>query len=197
MVVTPSSLPDQGRPDPSDQSQRAIDRAVKSERDFFLGKIEVIETRLNGIDEASKVLHETVTRTPTEIQQAITHVRELDDEKFISVEKQFQGRDEAVKAAFSAQEKQALAQEASNKEAINKSERTTTETIKTNQELGKATTDALTKSLDEMKLTVAAIRANKEGSKEVVASLYALAGFVMALLAIGGFLAATGAFTNK
>lgn len=192
----PPLLPDQGRPDPSELSQRAIERATGNERDYVNLQIHVIEARLDGMDRANLVLHETVTRTPTEIQSAIRHVRELDDEKFRSIGTQFTGRDEAVKAAFAAQEKQAKAQETANKEAINKSERTTTETIKTNQELGKATTDALTKSLDEVKLSLAQIIANKQGGRDAVSALYALAGFLVSLIVIGGFLAATGVFSR-
>lgn len=195
--------PDQGRPDPTELTINALQREVAQvHRELGLradfreqgldGLKEVLEARINAMDKATQVLHETVTRAPTVIEQAIGHLRELDEEKFRSVEKQFLGRDEAVKAAFAAQEKQALAQQGSNKEAINKSESTTTETIKTNQELGKATTDALTKSLDEVKLSVAQIVAGKQGGKEVVAGMYALAGFLVALILIGGSVAAMG-----
>jgi cation transport regulator ChaB len=206
--IEPSSiLPDQGRPDPSRLSSEAIVRAVSAERDYQNGQTDVLRARLNGMDEATRVLHETVTRTPTDIQKAITHLQELHSERFSSVETQFKERDTrgereardnklAVDAAFAAQEKQAAAQDVSNKEAINKSEKSTAETIKTNQELGKATTDALTKSLDEVKLAVAQINAGKQGGKDTLNGIYALAGFLVSLLLLGGFLVATGAFNG-
>lgn len=70
--ATPESVPD-----PTVLTTDALARANKCERDYVDGQIGMLRERLNGIDKATKVLHETVTRTPTEIQLQIGHVREL------------------------------------------------------------------------------------------------------------------------
>jgi hypothetical protein len=64
-------------PDPSVLSTDAVARAVTAERDYVDGQIAALKERLNGIDRATEVLNQTVTRTPTEIQVQVAHVREL------------------------------------------------------------------------------------------------------------------------
>jgi DNA repair exonuclease SbcCD ATPase subunit len=80
-------------PDPSTLTTDAIERAAKAERDYVNAQLDVLRQRLTGMDEATKVLNETVTRTPTEIQKEVTHLRELSEEKFQSVANQFAERD--------------------------------------------------------------------------------------------------------
>lgn len=80
-------------PDPTVLVTEAIERAREAERDLFDARIDTVRQRLNGMDEATKVLHESVTRTPTDIQIAVGHLREYHDEKFNSVAKQFEERD--------------------------------------------------------------------------------------------------------
>jgi cation transport regulator ChaB len=148
------------------------------------------------MDTATIVLNQAVTKTPTEIQKEVSHLRELSDEKFISVQTQFKERDTrqeresrdnkvAVDAAFAAQKEAAAKQDEANAKAIDKSERATAETIKTNQELSKSTTDALTKSLDEVKLAIGRIEATKQGSDLTVGKIYAA---IAAAAAIGALL---------
>lgn len=132
---------------------------------------EIIDTRLNGIDRATELLSATVNRTPTEITKEIGHLRGILEEKLSSVEvrfveqdrltsTQFKERDTrtereardnklAVDAAFAAQEKQAVAQNEGNQLAINKSEGSTAETIKTNMDLTKSEINALRKSSED------------------------------------------------
>jgi hypothetical protein len=96
------------------------------------------------MDVATKLLSETVNRTPTVIEREITHVRELLDERikssdtgaserFASIALQFKERDErssqlaktqdeALKAALQSAEKLNDAQGAANKEANIKTE---------------------------------------------------------------------------
>ena len=54
---------------------------------------ELVFARLDAMDKATVVLSETVNRTPTVIQTEISHVRELLDEKFAGIAKQFAERD--------------------------------------------------------------------------------------------------------
>jgi hypothetical protein len=61
---------------------------------------EILQARLDGMDRAAVVLSETVNRTPTEIQTQISHLKELHDEKFRSVEVQSAERFSSVELQF-------------------------------------------------------------------------------------------------
>lgn len=82
-----------------------IERAAKSERDYVDGKFAVVTQRIDGMDKASNVLNETVTRVPTEVQRAVGGLKEVLAEKFESVDKQFIAAKEAVTKAEIATEK--------------------------------------------------------------------------------------------
>lgn len=125
-------------PDPTTMTTEQLMRALKSEREYTDGKIEVLQERLRGMDRAAEI------------------------------------------------------QLAASSKAIDKAERVTAETIKTNQELGSNKTDALAKALDEMNLRVTRMESLKAGGREQLAGVYALAGFILTLLVIGGVIAANG-----
>jgi hypothetical protein len=113
-------------------------------RDYVDGRIAIIESRLDGMDKAAVVLHETVTRTPTEIQLAIGHLKELTEEKFVSVSDNFMQRDKALDAALAAQ-----------KETAGKSEGTTQKLL-----------DAQAANLSDLKTRVDRIEAAKQGGAD-------------------------------
>jgi hypothetical protein len=160
-------------PDPTSLTQEAVNRAIAAERDYedarilavkewAEGRIEVLQQRFDGIDRATVVLQETVSRTPTAIQIEIAHLRELDEEKFQSIATQFKERDTrseresrdnkvAVDAAFAAQKEAASEQNKSNTLAISKSEASTAETINKLAELFTSATDALGDKIDDIK----------------------------------------------
>jgi Fe2+ transport system protein B len=113
---------------------------------------EILQARLDGMDRADEVLAETVNRTPTSIETAIAHLKELHDERFHSISQetdekfrsvalQFKERDErssqlaktqdeALKAALQSAEKLNEAQGSANKEANAKTEATFGQQIK-------------------------------------------------------------------
>jgi len=172
------NLPDsKPNPDPTIATNAAVERAVKAERDYVDGLMGRIEERFDGIDRATELRWPTVENFPNIVEDKVNQLKELVFEKFGSVQTQFKERDTrseresrdnkvAVDAAFAAQKEAAAKQDEGNAKAIDKSERATAETIKTNQELSKSTTDALTKSLDELKLQFAAFVSSREGVKE-------------------------------
>ena len=67
-------------PDPTLLTTQQLLRELSSLREIF-------ETRLSGMDRAAEVLSETVNRTPTAIQSAVGSLREVYDERFISIER--------------------------------------------------------------------------------------------------------------
>lgn len=184
-------------PDPSVYTQEAIARAAKANRDYMDGKYEVMTQRMDDRDEAVKVLNETVTRVPTDVQKAVGHLHELTDErfasarerseadvklmmeKFQSVQTQFAERDEraaresrdnkiAVDAAFAAQEKLAVQQNEGNQVAIQKSEKATNETINKNQESAAAANKALSDKFDDLKDRVNRQESMRAGGREAI-----------------------------
>jgi hypothetical protein len=58
---------------------------------------ELVFTRLEAIEKAIKVSHDDLTRVPTDVQKQVGNLKELHEEKFASVQKQFEERDERVK----------------------------------------------------------------------------------------------------
>ncbi len=165
-----SQAPPDAVPDPTVLTIDAIYRAIRAERDYVDGQIQVLSERLRGIDKATEVLNETVNRTPTLLQKEISHVREVIDEKFRMVDIQFKERDTrsereardnkvAVDAAFAAQKEAAAKQNESNSLAISKSELATSETIAKLAELFRSTTDALADKIEDVRVRLSSLEA--------------------------------------
>lgn len=99
------------RPDPTLLTTQQLLRELASLR-------EVLDTRLDGMDKATALLAETVNRTPTAIQTAITGLREVYDERFHSVQTQFSERDIRTAQADSARAEALAAALQAAKEAV-------------------------------------------------------------------------------
>jgi hypothetical protein len=175
-------------PDPTNATEERVQRASKGERDYTDGKIELISTRIDGIDRATALLSETVNRVPTETQREVGHLSSLVDERFSSIQIQFKERDTrqeresrdnkvAVDAAFAAQKEAAASQDKANREmtaaagqasreAIDKSEASTAEVIKNNQDSNTQKFEAQSKILDEAKTRLTVLESEKRGSTD-------------------------------
>jgi tetrahydromethanopterin S-methyltransferase subunit B len=157
---------------------KAVDRIkenLRAERDFAIGQIEVVTTRLNAMDEATSVLRESVTRVPTDVQLQVGNLRDVMEERFNSIEKQFAERDVrsereardnkvAVDAAFAAQKEAAARQDESNAKAIDKSENATVETIRKLNDIVDALNKALSDKVDDLKARIGAVEASRIGA---------------------------------
>jgi cation transport regulator ChaB len=188
-------------PDPTVLTTEALTRAVQAERDYVDGRIAVLEERLRAIDVATRLLNETVNRVPTDVTKEVTHLRELMDERLTSVSIQFKERDTrseresrdnkvAVDAAFAAQKEAAAKQDEGNAKAINKSEMATAETINKLSELFRTSAGALSDKIDDLKARVGALENLKQGGRETLGGIYALAAFLLCVLLIGAALIA-------
>jgi hypothetical protein len=161
-------------PDPTVLTTDAVNQAVKIGRDYTDGAIAVLVERLEGMDRATRLLNETVTRVPTAVQTEVAHLNGLMEEKFSSVQTQFLERDTrqeresrdnkiAVDAAFAAQKDSAAREGEANAKAIEKSEKATEKII-----------DAIGDKIDDLKdrliaieARVVAIESLKRGATEV------------------------------
>jgi uncharacterized protein YoxC len=96
-------------PDPTALTTEQLLRTVSAERDYVDGKIAVLEQRLDAIDKATRLLNETVNRTPTEIQREVSHLRELLFERINAVTSQIDlmlsSSKEAIEKAEAANER--------------------------------------------------------------------------------------------
>jgi uncharacterized protein YoxC len=189
-------------PDPTSLTTAQLDRAIESERDYVNAQLDVLRERLDGIDRATRLLNETVNRVPTDVQKEVAHLRELSDEKFDSIAKQFRERDSrseresrdnkvAVDAAFAAQKEAAAEQNKSNTLAITKSEVATSETISKLAELFKTETKGLADKLADLRRDIDRIENRKVGAVDTVntqrlniGALVGMSGFVLAAMSL-------------
>jgi hypothetical protein len=148
------------RPDPTRLTTDQLRRELSALR-------EILTARLDAMDVATRLLSETVNRTPTQIQTEIMHVRELmteklgslggaADEKFNSISQQFRERDtrtdqaakaskEALDAALLAAKELVSQQNEANAAAADKAEQST---IKQIDQIG-IRIDTMQKALDD------------------------------------------------
>jgi len=188
MATTRGSRP---VPDPTELTDRALARLERTLILYVDGKFEVVDERLRGIDTATGLRLSQVTRTHDsileDIDRAVGSRASVVEERFRAIEGQFKERDTrseresrdnkvAVDAAFAAQKEAAAKQDEANAKAIDKSERATAETIKTNQELSRQAIENLTKDVDSLKIAVSRIDSTKVGNTESRTAVYAAIG---------------------
>ena len=167
-------------PDPTIATNEAVERAMKSERDYVDGKINVIAVRLDGMDTATSLRLGQFEDLPGQIDEKVTHLRELTEEKFNSVDNRFNERDDRsksegvanevkVNAAFAAQEKLAVQYNLASQASIDKSEKNTYELIRQNQETTKVAlqsqADQISDLKDRLTKQESVDRGRKEGSE--------------------------------
>lgn len=154
---------------------------------------EVIETRLDGMDKAIKLLQDTADKFPARMDEKIEAAVGIHEEKFSSIATQFEERDKrgereardnklAVDAAFAAQEKQAAAQNKSNAEASNKSESSITGQITTNAELVRTEMRGMRDAFNDMKDRVTRLESEKTGSHQTIAAGQASGNYVVGIV---------------
>ena len=210
-MVKDANIPN---PDPSTLTTAQIAREQLALRELLEARIdcfdedsklvrEIIETRLDGMDKAIKLLQDTTDRLPARIDEKILSLKDvhgemfkaqldLMNEKFSSVQKQFEERDArteqaaiavkiAVDAALQAQKEAASEQSKSNAAATTKSEASTTKLI---DALG-ATITTVTKGFDDkisdVKDRVNRIEGGWGGASQVIGYVIAAVGVLIGL----------------
>jgi hypothetical protein len=160
-------------PDPTLATIRAIQAEARSHVALVNSQLEVIAARIDGVtamfsqrldamDKANDLLAADLRKVPTDLQVAITSVKELEAVKFLGIGDRFEqnerqtarekaAADLALAAAFDAQKEAAAATNNANAEAIRKSELATAETIKTNAEAQRAGQQSLADKIDDAK----------------------------------------------
>ena len=145
---------------------RDFRKAMHAEREYIESEIgalrDTLEQRLGGMDIATRVLADSVSKFPTDIDRSAGGTRELlrgeiervgdvTQEKFAAVDALFASNALALAAALAAQEKAVAAQNESNTLAISKSETSTKETIAANLATARTGLESLTSTVTDIK----------------------------------------------
>jgi len=151
---------------------------------------ELLEARVEAVEKGIIIAHDDLVRVPTEVQKQVGNLRELHeqkfteqaalrDEKFASVQKQFDGNKTAVDAALAAV-----------KEAGNKTEAGFTKQIDQLTALFQTGIKAVQGQIDDIKINSSRGEGKGEGSKETKSEqrdnskyLIAVLGLALAILA--------------
>ena len=80
-------------PDPTFLTTEQLSRGLTNLR-------ELLEARINAVEEAAHHRYEDLRRVPTETDRQVVHLKELFNEKLTSVQKQFDERDIRSQARF-------------------------------------------------------------------------------------------------
>jgi len=153
-------------PDPSLLTTEQLRRELAALR-------EILEARMAGMDKTHSLLEQQVQQAVSVRQGELLHLKELHNERFRSVEKQFVERDErskaaeqaaqvAVGAALQAQKEAAIAQNQSNTSAIAKAESATVKQI----DGILALLDSNTKAIDDKIVVINGRLDRGEGSQQ-------------------------------
>src|SRR6185437_2212374 len=156
-------------PDPTILTTQQLQQAIAALKELF-------STRLDGIDKATELLHEDVTRVPTETDKAIAHLKELHQEKFESIVKQFSERDArmdreaasnktSLDAALQAAEKAVNKQNETFALSIAKSEAATNKQIDQQAALIHTSNGALESKISDLKDRVTIIEGKTSGQQ--------------------------------
>lgn len=161
------------QPDPTPVTSARILREVSSLEALMDEKIANVREQIKSLGAAQALFHEDLTRVPTAVDKAVAGLKELLEtriedshktvlEKFYSIDKQFDLRDDRVKqtaldtkselaAALAAQEKAVGKQNEANVQATNKSEETFGKQIDQQRQLLEVNTRALNDKIDALK----------------------------------------------
>lgn len=164
-------------PDPSARATENLLREIGSLK-------ELVFTEIDSVKKAVQVAHDDLVRVPTEVQKAVGNLKELleqsiadeaslRDEKFASVQKQFDGNKTAVDAALAAV-----------KEAGNKTEAGFTKQIDQLVTLFQTGIKGIQGQINDLKARLDRGEGRGEGSKETKVEQRDNSKYILAILAL-------------
>jgi hypothetical protein len=162
------------RPDPTRLTTQALLREIAALREFLETKIDgdkrVLETRLAGMDNATRLLEQAQLNRPKEIDDKVYQLREIMDVKFGGVNIQFGERDLAVQAALAAA-----------KEAVGVANVSFTSQIAQQGELFKEAKNNLDRDISDLKKAVTTMQSESIGSSSLISKLLVGGGVLVAV----------------
>ena len=191
-------------PDPTILTTQQLQREISALK-------EIIFTRLDANDEAVQLLHEDVTRVPTDTDKQIAHLKELHQEKFESIVKQFGERDArmdreaasnktSLDAALQAAEKAVNKQNETFALSIAKSENATNKQMEQQATLIHTSNGALESKISDLKDRVTIIEGKTSGQMQAqvthqTSNSFIIAVFVAAIAFVGFLITIFGKFS--
>jgi phage shock protein A len=143
-------------PDPTSLTTQALWREVQHLKELF-------ETRISGMEKAIEVAHDDLVRVPTETQKQVGNLRDLHDEKFAGVQKQFEDRDKRTDLALQAAKELVVQQNISAAQSAAKQEASFSKQIDAQGVLLQTTAGALDDKVDDIKDRLTRIEGKGEG----------------------------------
>ena len=159
------------------------------------GLREIIETRLDGMDKAIRLLQDAADKFPARIDEKITSLREIHEEKFRSIQSQFTERDVrteqtsrdskvAVDAALQAAKEAVGEQNRSSALAIAKSETAVVKQIDQQGLLIQTNTSGLDGKINDLKERLTRIEGAGLGAAGNRTAAQQLVGIVVAIIGV-------------
>jgi len=190
-------------PDPTVLTTKALEREVANLKEMMLRELmsmsDTIRTRFSGMDEATTLLREHQEKVPSETDKAILHLRELMEEMFKSVDKQFIQRDTAVAAALQAAKEAVSAQNESNAIASSKMEVSFTKQIDQTAVLISSQSKGVDDKFDDIKNRVSILEGTiGRGDKTAHVKEFSTQSWIgVAGIVVGAFVALAAILYNK
>jgi len=191
-------------PDPTILTTQQLQREISALK-------EIIFTRLDANDKAVELLHADVTRVPTDTDKAIAHLKELHNERFEGIEKQFSERDTrmtrelehsqtALEAALLSAEKAVNKQNENFALSIAKSENSTNKQMEQMATLIHTSNGALEGKISDLKDRVTIIEGKTSGQMQAqvthqTSNSFIIAVFVAAIAFVGFLITIFGKFS--
>ena len=196
-------------PDPTVLTTQQLQREIAMSKDLLDVKMsglrESVYGRFDSLEEVIRVLREQIARIRDGVNPAIEHLHALQNEKFKSIEIQFNDRDNrseqkfmdsklAIDAAFQSAKDAVGEQNKSNLLSIAKSEAAYTKQI---DQIG-LTISALSKAIDDKVDDIKTRVQMMEGSKKGASDFFGLiVGIVGVLVGLGGMIAAIATLFSR
>lgn len=173
-------------PDPTTLTTQQLVREMANLKELMESKIadgatarlaqrSILETRLDAMDKAIKLIQDITDKLPARIDEKISSLKEIHDEKFQSVKGQFEERDvrakqssldskTAVDAALQAAKEAVAEQQRSSAASITKTELNTTKQIEQLGDLIRANNKAADDKISDIKDRLTRIEGRGEGA---------------------------------
>lgn len=193
-----SSKPD---PDPTVATTAQLLREIRHLKEFVATRFEVVDTRFNGMDKAMDLLQRASDKVPSETDIKVANLKQVQDQRFNSIDLQFQERDirtkqstesatVAVGAALQAAKEAVGKQQESNDRAIAKSEASTTKQIDQLGVLIASLDKTLSEKIDDTKKRLSVLDGRGAGLSSIGALVMVAVAIVSAVVLIANYFSA-------
>ena len=146
-----------------DPTQRTVEQLMRE----LANQKELIFTRLDGMDKATDLLQQRADRVPSELQDAITHLRELMETRFKGIDERFIEREVGVTTALQAAKELGNERSKASEVSIAKSEMSTAKLLDQIQTNIGVTAKATEQNVAALTVRIAGMEGRSLGTEKV------------------------------